>query len=97
MEILGIDIGFGFTKATSGSQDLIFKSVLGESTDIQFREQMLPTGGQDADALRSAHGGPPIVVDADGAGADVLPDYRPAGVGWEQTSAATTSPLREHP
>lgn len=41
MEILGIDIGFGFTKATSGKQNLIFKSVLGESTDIQFREEML--------------------------------------------------------
>lgn len=41
MEILGIDIGFGFTKATSGRQDLVFKSVLGEATDIQFREEML--------------------------------------------------------
>ena len=47
MEILGIDIGFGFTKATSGQQDLIFKSVLGESTDLQFREQMLPSGPGD--------------------------------------------------
>lgn len=43
MEILGIDIGFGFTKATSGKQNLIFKSVLGEATDIQFREEMLAT------------------------------------------------------
>ena len=41
MEILGIDIGFGFTKATDGRQDLVFKSVLGESTDIQVREEML--------------------------------------------------------
>jgi plasmid segregation protein ParM len=49
LEILGIDIGFGFTKATSGSQDLLFKSLLGEATDIQFREQMLPggVGGED--------------------------------------------------
>jgi plasmid segregation protein ParM len=41
VEILGIDIGFGFTKATGEKQDLVFKSVLGESTDIQFREEML--------------------------------------------------------
>ncbi|PLX72862.1 MAG: hypothetical protein C0614_13480 [Desulfuromonas sp.] len=41
MEILGIDIGFGFTKATDGIQNLIFKSVLGESTDLQFREALL--------------------------------------------------------
>ncbi len=41
MEILGIDIGFGFTKATSGNQELVFKSVLGEATDIQFRETMI--------------------------------------------------------
>jgi plasmid segregation protein ParM len=52
LEILGIDIGFGFTKATSGSQDLVFKSVLGEATDIQFREQMLPAGGQDEGFLQ---------------------------------------------
>ena len=47
MEILGIDIGFGFTKATCGKQELVFKSVLGEATDIQFREQMLPAGVTD--------------------------------------------------
>ncbi|MCK4536459.1 MAG: ParM/StbA family protein [Desulfuromonadales bacterium] len=41
MEILGIDIGFGFTKASSGEQNLVFKSVLGEPIDIQFREDML--------------------------------------------------------
>ena len=46
MEILGIDIGFGFTKATNGRDFLVFKSVLGEATDIQFQEQVLagPTG-----------------------------------------------------
>ena len=46
MEILGIDIGFGFTKATNGKDFLVFKSVLGEATDIQFQEQVLagPTG-----------------------------------------------------
>lgn len=36
MGILGIDVGFGFTKATDGNKIVIFKSVLGESTDIQF-------------------------------------------------------------
>ena len=49
MEILGIDIGFGFTKATDGKQDLVFKSVLGESTDIQFREEMI-AADEDGDA-----------------------------------------------
>ncbi len=37
MEILGIDIGFGFTKATNGDEFIIFKSIFGEATDIQFR------------------------------------------------------------
>ena len=44
MEILGIDIGFGFTKAVSDKQSLVFKSVLGEATDIQFREKMIAGG-----------------------------------------------------
>ncbi len=41
VEIVGIDIGFGFTKATNGQETLVFKSVLGEATDIQFREKIL--------------------------------------------------------
>jgi len=41
MEIIGIDIGFGFTKATNGRESLVFKSVLGEATELQFREQIL--------------------------------------------------------
>ena len=36
MEVAGIDIGFGFTKATNGNEFVLFKSVLGEATDIQF-------------------------------------------------------------
>jgi len=36
MQVLGIDIGFGFTKATSGKKTLIFKSLLGNATEIQF-------------------------------------------------------------
>jgi plasmid segregation protein ParM len=36
MEVAGIDIGFGFTKATDGKEFVLFKSLLGEATDIQF-------------------------------------------------------------
>ena len=36
MEVLGIDIGFGFTKATNGKDTLIFKSLFGDATDLQF-------------------------------------------------------------
>ncbi len=41
MNVVGIDIGFGFTKATTGKDMLVFKSIFGEATDIQFREQLL--------------------------------------------------------
>ncbi len=40
MEVLGIDIGFGFTKATNGKDYLVFKSLMGEATDIQFRTKI---------------------------------------------------------
>jgi len=36
MQILGIDIGFGFTKATNGTDTIIFKSLLGDSAEIQY-------------------------------------------------------------
>lgn len=36
MNVIGIDIGFGFTKATNGIETLIFKSLLGDATEIQF-------------------------------------------------------------
>jgi plasmid segregation protein ParM len=36
MDVLGIDIGFGFTKATDGKKNLIFKSLFGDATDLQF-------------------------------------------------------------
>ena len=36
MEVLGIDIGFGFTKATNGKDTLIFKSLFGDANDLQF-------------------------------------------------------------
>jgi len=41
VNVVGIDIGFGFTKATTGKDMLVFKSIFGEATDIQFREQLL--------------------------------------------------------
>ncbi|NLD37713.1 MAG: ParM/StbA family protein [Desulfatiglans sp.] len=37
MDVVGVDIGFGFTKATDGKESILFKSVLGEAADIQFR------------------------------------------------------------
>jgi plasmid segregation protein ParM len=36
MGVLGIDIGFGFTKATNGKDTLVFKSLLGDAADVQF-------------------------------------------------------------
>ena len=52
MEIIGIDIGFGFTKATNGKQDLLFKSVLGEATDIPFRDEMIASADDDGNHLQ---------------------------------------------
>lgn len=43
MAIVGLDIGFGFTKVTNGRDSLVFKSIFGEASDIQYREQMLGT------------------------------------------------------
>lgn len=37
MRAIGIDVGFGFTKATVGNENVIFKSLLGDSNEIQFR------------------------------------------------------------
>lgn len=47
MEILGIDIGFGFTKASDGKNTVIFKSVLGEATELQYQESILGDGTPD--------------------------------------------------
>lgn len=40
MEIVGIDVGFGFTKAYNGRESIVFKSVIGEATDIQFHSHL---------------------------------------------------------
>ncbi|MBL1351949.1 MAG: ParM/StbA family protein [Zetaproteobacteria bacterium] len=39
--IIGIDIGFGFTKATDGKKFQVFKSIYGEAIDFQFKESLL--------------------------------------------------------
>jgi plasmid segregation protein ParM len=36
MQVLGIDIGFGFTKATNGTDTVIFKSLFGDASEMQF-------------------------------------------------------------
>ncbi len=41
MDVIGIDIGFGFTKATNGRHNVVFKSVYGEAAEIAYREQLL--------------------------------------------------------
>jgi plasmid segregation protein ParM len=42
MQILGLDVGFGFTKATNGRDTQIFKSVVGDAAEATFGEQLLP-------------------------------------------------------
>ncbi len=37
MKVAGLDIGFGFTKATNGEDFIVYKSILGEAVDIKFR------------------------------------------------------------
>lgn len=54
MEILGVDIGFGFTKATNGRDVRIFKSVIGEATDMQFQESLLKAGDGEGPTLHVA-------------------------------------------
>jgi len=48
VEILGIDVGFGFTKATNGKDSVVFKSIFGEAAPIQFREQLLDHAGAES-------------------------------------------------
>lgn len=40
MEIVGIDVGFGFTKAYNGKNSILFKSIIGDATDIQFNSSL---------------------------------------------------------
>lgn len=50
MEIVGIDVGFGFTKAYNGKNSVIFKSLIGDATDIQFRSSL-----EDAETTSNLH------------------------------------------
>jgi plasmid segregation protein ParM len=45
--IIGIDVGFGFTKATDGKDFLVFKSVYGEAVELQYRESLLSASKSD--------------------------------------------------
>lgn len=47
MGVVAIDIGFGYTKATDGKKEIIFKSILGEATEIQFQEELFPRKKQE--------------------------------------------------
>lgn len=47
MAVVGIDIGFGYTKATEGNRDIIFKSILGEASEIQFQDELFPKKKQE--------------------------------------------------
>ncbi|MCP3926385.1 MAG: ParM/StbA family protein [Desulfobacterales bacterium] len=40
VDVIGVDVGFGFTKAYNGKGSVIFKSVLGESSEIQFHSNL---------------------------------------------------------
>lgn len=45
--IISIDIGFGFTKATDGNDFLVFKSIYGEAVEFQYKENLLDTSRED--------------------------------------------------
>lgn len=40
MQIIGLDIGFGFTKITDGNIQTLFKSVVGEAKELQYHGQI---------------------------------------------------------
>ncbi|MDY0219742.1 MAG: ParM/StbA family protein [Desulfobacterium sp.] len=42
MDVVGVDVGFGYTKAFNGEKSVVFKSVLGDATQIQFRSSLGP-------------------------------------------------------
>ena len=43
MQVIGLDVGFGFTKATNGRETQIFKSVVGDAAEATFNEQLMPS------------------------------------------------------
>ena len=56
MQIIGADIGFGYTKCSDGRRTQIFKSVVGEATEVQFDEAI----------IESAEDGLPRHIEIDG-------------------------------
>jgi len=42
MQIIGLDVGFGFTKASNGRDTPVFKSVIGDAGEAMFNEQLMP-------------------------------------------------------
>jgi len=50
MEYLGVDVGFGYTKAYNGDRSIIFKSIVGDAADIQFQ-----SGFSEGSALENLH------------------------------------------
>jgi len=40
MAVLGVDIGFGFTKASNGNEQIMLKSIFGDAVDIQFHSNV---------------------------------------------------------
>jgi plasmid segregation protein ParM len=55
MQIIGLDVGFGFTKATNGREVQVFKSVVGDAGEATFNDQLLP--GKSANGRHIAIGG----------------------------------------
>ena len=47
VDVIGIDIGFGFTKAVKDHNTIIFKSILGEAAEIQYTEALLEEAEKD--------------------------------------------------
>ncbi len=48
MDVLGMDIGFGFTKTTNGREHLMFKSLIGEAEEVQFQSAFALTSMTDS-------------------------------------------------
>ena len=45
MSIIGLDIGYGFTKAVSGGREMVFPSVVGPAVKIRYHNDLMRDGG----------------------------------------------------
>ena len=43
-QVIGIDIGYGYTKATNGAKTVVFPSVIGDSTTADFDNELIKAG-----------------------------------------------------